>query len=81
MILEATSQLIDSCQFLLQLPDVVLIKDEDSDIDDASQQGELLILFTWIVQTVKRWLHGGSCEGWRTVLQVQCEPGLTGLIV
>lgn len=52
MILEATSQLIDSCQFLLQLPDVVLIKDEDSDMDDASQQGELLILFTWNVQDI-----------------------------
>lgn len=44
--------MIDGSQFLLQLPDVVLIKDEDSDNDDASQRGELLILFTGIVQNI-----------------------------
>lgn len=52
MILEASGQLIDSCQFPLQLPEVVLIKDEDSDNDDASQQGEMLILFTRNIQNI-----------------------------
>lgn len=52
MTLEASCQLIDSCQFLLQLPDVVLIKDEDSDSDSANQQGEPLILFIRNVQNI-----------------------------